>query len=72
MCPSINVVGTGKFDLSWSQERTFHETDALGIRSEVEKEKEMVVLSFSNTEATKSRPEALNTVHMLKVSTDYK
>ena len=66
--PSITISGAGKFDLSWTGERLFHEADAHAIRDTVEKAKEVEVISAHESEALKSRPQALNTVHMLKVT----
>lgn len=67
IAPSITVPGAGKFELVWCGDRLFNQTDAIIIRDAVESAKEAEVISVWESEASKSRPQALNTVHMLKV-----
>jgi DNA topoisomerase-3 len=55
-------------EITWDGEKTFSQGEAINIKKELESIREMIVTDFSAKEGTRGRPEALNTVHLLKVA----
>lgn len=54
--------------IEWSSHRTLSLEEAKAVKASLEEAKQLKVVSVVSRDAVKTRPEALNTVHLLKVA----
>lgn len=65
--PTIYLSDQQSCVINWTDDRTYDPEAAYAIKAEVEQVGQVRVVESTNKEGTKGRPEALHTVHMLKV-----
>jgi len=65
--PKFSIGGDHTVALEWTKERTFDEKEAQFIKEEIEREGQCIVTHCENKETNRNKPEALNTVGLLKL-----
>lgn len=66
--PTVTLPNGESCDLNWAADRTLDPEEAMDIREEILNIGRVTVVESINKESRRERPEALNTVHMLKIA----